>query len=367
MNFDLSDDQLLLEETVSRMLGATCPLTRVHEIVDSPSGIDPKLWQELGSLGVLGLAISQEHGGSGGSLLDLAVVAEVLGRGAAPGPFLEHVLGAMAVDLAGDDEQRRRWLPKLATGEARATIALLESSTDRDGWRPEAWTLDPSGWSGQKWYVPYAQGADLVVVGTAGGGLAIVEPAEDVVVEPLHGLDLTRRLDRLTFHAARCEPLPGGAEHADALVDAALVLLAADAYGGAEACLHASVRHAREREQFGVPIGTFQALQHQLADMALDVLPARGLVWLAAHAWDHLDRRAAASSAANAKAHVTDRYVAAARLATEVHGGLGYTWESDTHLWLKRARFDWALFGDAPHHRRRLVDLEGWARGPRAA
>jgi alkylation response protein AidB-like acyl-CoA dehydrogenase len=359
--FDLSDEQLLLEETVDRLLVTECPMARVHEIIDDDTSYDERLWGALGELGALSLHLPAEVGGAGGELLDLTVVAEVLGRRAAPGPYLEHVIASMAIQLAGDPGQQSHWLPKLATGAARATFAFTESGVDGAGWDPQAWTAsDVGGLKGANYFVPHAVGADVVVVGVAGGGLVLVQLDDSVVIQPVEGIDRTRRLDGLTFHSTPYELLPHGVEHAGRLIDAALVLLAADAYGGAVACVEASVQHAKEREQFGVPIGTFQALQHQLADMALDVYPNRGVVWFAAHAWDHLDRDTSASAAANAKAHLCDRFVSVARRATEAHGGLGYTWESDVQVWLKRSLYDWAMLGDPGRHRRRLTDLLGW-------
>jgi alkylation response protein AidB-like acyl-CoA dehydrogenase len=361
VNFDLTDEQRLLEDTVDHFLAAECPMPRVREHFDGEADVDDALWRGLAEMGVLGLQLPEDVGGAGLGLLDLAVVAEAMGRRATPGPFLEHVLGALAIDRAGDDAQRAHWLPRLASGEARATLAIAEPHEDGEIWLPEQWDLAGSTTlSGEKRLVPHARGADVLVVGLNGGELGLVEAdASGLVTERVEGLDRTRRLDRVLFEGTPYQPLPGAQQATAALLNAGLVLLAADAYGGGMACIDASVEYAKTREQFGVKIGTFQALKHQLADMAVEIHPTRGLVWYAAHAFDHLPEEAAAA-AANAKAHVTDRFVDIARGTVEAHGGLGYTWECDVQFWFKRALFDWAMLGSPNLHRRRAADLLGW-------
>jgi alkylation response protein AidB-like acyl-CoA dehydrogenase len=361
VNFDLSDEQRLLEDSLDKFLANECPIARVRQLFDGDAGFDPELFRGLGALGVLGLLIPEEFGGGGRELLDLAVVAEVMGRRATPGPFLEHVLAALAIDRAGSPAQRERWLPGLATGGIRASLALAEPGAPDGGWCAEQWELEPQArLSGVKQFVPHALGADLLVVGLRGGGLGIVEAdRERLEIERLEGLDRTRRFDRVTFHDAPCDPLLGGRAVAHALLDAGLVLLAADAHGGGMACVGRAVEYAKTREQFGVKIGSFQALKHQLADMALEIHPTRGLVWFAAHAFERFPEQAPAA-AANAKAHVAERFVGVARRCVEAHGGIGYTWECDVQFWLKRALYDWAMLGDPHLHRRRTADLLGW-------
>ena len=361
MNFDLSDEQRLLEETVDKFLGSECPMSRVRELFDSEEGYDQAVWHGLGEMGVLGLHLPEDMGGADLEMLELAVVAEVIGRHATPGPFFEHVLASMAIDRAGSQAQRERWLPRLASGETRASFAVAESGAADARWRPEQWQLaDASRLSGEKHFVPHARGANLFVVGLRGGGFGVVESgAAGLGISRLKGLDRTRRLDCIRFEETPCEALPGGAEVASQVLDAGLVLLAADAHGGGMACVDASVEYAKTREQFGVRIGSFQALKHQLADMAVEIHPTRGLVWFAAHAFDHLPEDAPAA-AANAKAHLTERFVEIARRTVEAHGGIGYTWECDVQFWFKRSLFDWAMLGEPNLQRRRVADLLGW-------
>jgi alkylation response protein AidB-like acyl-CoA dehydrogenase len=309
-------------------------------------------------MGVAGLVVPEEHGGAGLSVLDLALAAETLGYGGAPGPFLGHALASLAILLGGSDAQRKEWLPRLATGDALGTVALAEGEGI---WQPEEWLLaGGTKLVGAKVAVPHPDLADLIVVGIAGGGLALVEAeAAGISVQETDGVDRARRLGTVAFDGAPCELLPEGQVAACGVRDAGLVLLAADAFGSGSHLLDMSVEHAKTREQFGVTIGHFQALKHQLANMAIEMEPARGLLWYAAHAFDHIPEERE-RSAAIAKAHITDNAMQVARGAVETHGGIGFTWECDVQLWFKRVMFDRAFLGTPSVHRERAAVLAGW-------
>ena len=241
-------------------------------------------------------------------------------------------------------------------GEALGTVALAEG----DGrWQPEQWQVaGGDAISGTKHFVLGAEAADLFVVGTAGGGLALVEKGSPLAIEPFVGVDRARRMASVQFSGAVAETLPG-ADAAARLRDAALVLLAADCFGSCKRLLDMAVEYAKTREQFGVTIGHFQALKHQLANMAVDIEPARGLFWYAAHAFDHVPEDAP-RFAALAKSHITDRSMQIARDVVEAHGGIGITWECDVHIWFKRVMLDRAYLGTPSVHRERAADLAGW-------
>jgi alkylation response protein AidB-like acyl-CoA dehydrogenase len=286
-------------------------------------------------------------------------VAEVLGGGALPGPFLGHSLACLALERAGSAAQKQRWLPALAAGEAIGSVAFAEAG---DRWDPEAWelALRDGRLHGAKQQVPFGALADLWVVGTAGGGLAVVEKgATGLAGEDAGCIDRTRPLSHLRFDATPAEALEGGGAESGALRDAGLCALAADAFGAAWSLVRMTVDYARERRQFGRPIAEFQAVKHQLADMATSIEPTRGLHWYAAHAQDHV-KEDAARAAAIAKAHIAERAVEIGRAAVELHGGLGFTWECDVQIWLKRAMFDRAWLGTPEHHRARAAALGGW-------
>jgi alkylation response protein AidB-like acyl-CoA dehydrogenase len=359
MNFDLTDEQRMLQDTVAQVCERHCPPTALHKRLEAETDLDADLWQDLARIGVTGLAIPAEYGGAELEVLDLAVTAEILGYYAAPGPFLGHVLAARAIDRAGTDEQKQRWLPGLATGEKIGTVALAETG---DRWEPGSWSIAAGAQiSGTKEFVGAADVADLMVVGLQGGELAVVERgANGLSTEALDGADLTRRVHRVIFAQTPAELLPAGPQAAGALRDVGLALLAADAFGGSQRLLEMCVEYAKTREQFGVTIGSFQGLKHQLANMAVDVEPGRGLYWFAAYAQDHVPEEAE-RIAAIAKAHITDRYMQIARDSVEAHGGIGFTWEGDVQIWFKRAMFDRGFLGAPSSHRERSVQMAPWS------
>jgi alkylation response protein AidB-like acyl-CoA dehydrogenase len=208
--------------------------------------------------------------------------------------------------------------------------------------------------------VSHAAIADLVVVGLRGGRFAVVErSASGLRSEDERGVDRTRPILGLTFDRTPAESLPGAADVAARVRDAGLVMLAADAFGAAWHLTRLTMEYAKTRQQFGTPIAQFQAVKHQLADMATQIEPTRGLFWYAAHAWDHMPAEAP-RAAAIAKAHITARASEVARAAVELHGGLGFTWECDVQLWFKRAMFDRTWAGTPEHHYARIAALGEW-------
>jgi len=354
VNFDLTDEQRMLQDTVGQLLANELPVTRLREVVDGNTGHAPSLWKGLAELGILGLHVPDEHGGAGLEILDLAVAAETLGYHGAPGPFLGHALAVTALIEGGSAEQKRRWLPGLATGDLLGTVALADAEAR---WRPDQWSIPAAdAITGRMTYVPQAELADLIVVGLAGGRLGVVEKgAAGLSDEVVSGADLSRRVRHLDFDGTPCALLAEGDAAARRVRDVGLVLLAADAFGGSQRLLEMCVEYAKTREQFGVKIGHFQALKHQLADMALDVEPNRGLYWFAAYAQEHA-RDESERIAATAKAHITDRFMDVARDAVEAHGGIGFTWEGDVQIWFKRAMFDRAFLGTPAEHRARQAE-----------
>ena len=355
MRFDLDEEQLALQRGVADYLSVECPVARALRPHDTGEP-DFGLWNDLMQLGFGAVMVPEEHGGLGLGLLDLAVMMEPVGRYAAPGPFLDHALGTLALVMAGSDAQKREWLPALASGDKRATVAFAEGKGE---WFADQWRLDGvTALTGEKHHVPHAEHADAIIVGLSGGRLALVRrDAPGLTIVPTPSTDAGKQLCTVTFDATPCELLEGAA--GARLVDAGLVLLAADAFGGASHALALSVAYARERVQFGRPIGSFQGLKHQLADVAITVEPALGLYWFAAHRWD-TDPQAAPLQAALAKSLITENFARATRRMTEAHGGIGYTWDYGAHIWLKRALFNQAWLGTPRALRARAADLAGW-------
>ncbi|SNT07973.1 MULTISPECIES: acyl-CoA dehydrogenase family protein [unclassified Azospirillum] len=355
MNFLLSDEQVMVTDTLRSLLRDACDPRQVHDIIDRHDGFDAELWQRLVDLGVPGLMLPAEMGGAGLEMIDLALVAELLGEFAAPVPFLGHVLCGLGIRLCGTPDQQARWLPALVSGSILGTVALGEGE---ECWLPDEWQVTAGDrLSGGKRLVPNAMAADLMLVGTR-QGLALVEKG-NWTARRREGVDRTRSLEDVTFHEASVALLDRVPEGVTRLIDAAAILLAADAFGGASRCVALATDYAKLREQFGQPIGSFQGLKHQLANMALSVEPGRGLYWYAAHTWDALPGKAG-HAAAQAKAHLCDAYLQAARDMVEAFGGIGFTWEHDAHIYLKRAMFDWAWLGSPVRHRLRAAQLAGW-------
>lgn len=356
MNFDLSPEQRAVQSVVSALLTAECSERRTLEDYEKGAEHD-SLWRQLAGLGLGGVVIPETYGGAGLELLDLAVVCESLGRHAAPAPLIEHALAGYAILLAGSEAQKQRWLPAISSCAMRATIAFAEGE---DGWLPEDWTVEAGKQlNGVKAYVPFALGADLIVVGLRGGRFGVVEAgASGLIIDSAQSFDPSRRLSTMRLNNTPVEIL-SGVDCAARVLDAALVLIAADAFGGGSRCVSAITEYAKERVQFGVPIGQFQAVKHQLADMALEIEPSVGLYWFAAHAFDH-DPTAAPLVAALAKAHITEAYARVTRSMIELYGGIGYTWEHGGHIWLKRAVYDKVVFGAPERHYKRAADLAGW-------
>jgi alkylation response protein AidB-like acyl-CoA dehydrogenase len=362
MDFGLSEEQVLLQSTIRRWLDGECPTTRVRSIMESDEGHDPALWAGLAELGVTGLAVPAEHGGAGLELLDLALAAEEMGRACTPGPFLGAAMATVALVESGAAKAQERWLPAIASGETVVTFALGEAIGEWDAGRlstrAERGTL-----TGQKPLVPYGRVADAIVVAAQdaeGPGLWLVErDAKGLDASPLDGSDMTRRLARVALDGTPAEKLCSDRAAIDRARDAGLVLLAADAFGGATKALEMTRDYVMTREQFGQPIGAFQGVKHQLADLATVLEPARSLWWYAAHAFDHI-RDQSERHAALAKAHLTDVYDRAVRTAIELHGGIGFTWEFDLQLWFRRSLFDRAFLGEAAYQRERAAELAGW-------
>jgi alkylation response protein AidB-like acyl-CoA dehydrogenase len=359
MDFGLSEEQEMLQETVRGFVSNECPPQRLRELFDAGVGDDPALWKGLAEMGLCGLVVPEAYGGAGMELLDLALAAEVLGAGGLPGPFIGHSLACLAIALGGSEEQKQKYLPGLAEGARVGSVAICESGSQ---WEPDAWRAGfaDGRLSGTKLFVPHAGQADLLVVGIEGGRLAVVETASDGVSrENAEGIDRTRPVFTVTFHGAAAELLEAGGDVAGRIRDAGRVLLAADSFGAASTLIDITVEYAKTREQFGMKIAQFQSVKHQLARLGTSVEPTRALYWYAAHACDHIPAEAE-HSAAQAKAHITDRAMETARMAVELHGGLGFTWECDVQMWFKRAMFNRAFLGTPEVLRERCAALAGW-------
>ena len=357
--FTATEEQEQFRSSVRRFAEASGDRDAVRALLDDPDGFDRGVWTQMAEQGLQGLHLPEEHGGSGFGFAELAIVFEELGRRLLPSPLLATTAASTAILHAGTDEQRARWLPGIAAGERIATLAHADALDGADGLGVEAG--DESTLSGSVRHVLDGRAADLVVVPARvpEGGLAlyVVEgDADGLSRSPLESMDLTRRTARLDLDGIAAERL-GGGDPGGALrrtLDLTAVCLAAEMLGGAQVCLEMATQYAKDRYQFGRPIGSFQAIKHRCADMLVDVESARSAVQYAA--WAAQDRPdELATVAALALAFTGDAAVACANRNIYVHGGIGYTWEHDAHLYLRRAAASRVLLGDPRHHRRRLA------------
>jgi len=361
MDFGLSADQKMMQDTVGRTLERACPLERVRGAAADHEPYAADVWSALAEIGACGLIIPEEHGGVGLGLLDAALTAQMLGRSVAPVPFIAScVMAPLALMGAGSPAQQAEWLPRLAAGEAVAGVAVSEAAA---GARDGAGVKSSAGrLSGKALFVLGAAGADLFIVADQAGGLHLVRAgAKGLGETSLATIDATRSIGELTFDGVEAEPLVARDPVAalDRIIDAGRVVLAADILGAAEAMIEKAVAYAGERKQFGRVIGSFQAVKHLCAEMIAELEPCRSLVWYAAYAFDEKPEEARLM-AAHAKAHLSDVGTFIARTATEVHGGMGFTDLLGLHYWFKRIGFDRQMLGGPERSRADAAKAQGW-------
>jgi len=360
--FDLNDEQQAIKSTAREFLAARYKSERIRELAESEQGFEQSDWEEMAGLGWPGLALPEEWGGQGLGIVDLAVLFEEMGYALAPSPLLSNTVAGFALAERGTDEQKERWLRPLAAGEARGAPALFDAgSPARIGEFEMEAREDGDGvlLDGEKVLVLDAAGADFFLVAGADGRRHIVERGADgVTVEPEPSIDLTRRLYTVRLEGVRVGPestLPGAQHDYLPVLWRICVALAAESTGVAQRTLEMAVDYAKEREQFGRPIGSYQAVSHRCAQMLLETENARSLVYGAAWAAD-AEPESLPPAASMAKAYASDAGWRVPDASLQVHGGIGFTWEHDLHFWLKRGRANAALFGDARWHRERVAE-----------
>ena len=368
MDFGFSEEQEMLRQSARQFLETECSMTYVRKMMEDDTGYSAEQWKKMADLGWTGLIFSEAHGGAGLNMVDLVVVLEEMGRVVMPGPFFATViLGGLAIDLAGTAAQKKKYLPGICAGTLKATLAQVEESGrwDADGITLPA-TKNESGYtlSGTKLFVHDAHNADLLIVpartkgkGTKGITLFLVDTKQQgVKVTVLKTMDQTRKLCEVTFDNVQIgkDGILGKADKGwallDRLIDRAKVALCAEMCGGAQKVLEMSVEYAKVREQFGKPIGSFQAIQHKCANMMVQVESAKSATYYAAWAVAN-DVPEAHLAACMAKAYCSDAYRMVSGEGIQIHGGIGFTWEHDMHLYFKRAKGSEVTFGDATWNR----------------
>jgi alkylation response protein AidB-like acyl-CoA dehydrogenase len=327
MRFDFNDEQGEIKGTAKQFIASRFKPDKVRELAEAGS-YDDALWTEVSELGWPGIAISEEYGGQGLGMVELVVLCEELGFACAPLPFLSNAAAGLAIEAAGSDEQKSRWLPGIASGEGRGAFGDPDVLID-------------------------GEGAACAVVYGGDGETRVVDLAE-VEPEPLELIDQTRRYSK---------PLGDGVGEAlagdfSSATDRILIAVAAELVGVGQRAMEMAVEYAKEREQFERPIGAYQGVSHACAKMLYDIEEARSLTYSAAWAAD-AEPESLPTAAAMAKARASEAAWDVCKASIQVHGGIGFTWEHDLHFLLKRARADGQLFGTAALHKERVAGLSG--------
>ncbi len=374
MDFGFSEEQEMLRQSAREFLNSECAMPYVREMMENDRGYSEDQWKKMADLGWVGLIIPEEFGGAGLNMVDMVVVLEEMGRAVMPGPFFASaILGGMAIALGGSAEQKQRYLPDLATGKIKATLAQVEES---GRWDAEGIALPAKAAgkgfaiSGTKLFVHDAHNADVLVVPVRTGGagtdgitmLLVDAKAKGVSIRLLKTMDQTRKLCEVQFDGVSVgsDSVLGqvgqGWPLLDRLIDSAKVAMCAEMCGGAQRVLEMSVEYAKVREQFGKPIGSFQAIQHKCANMMVQVESAKSATYYAAWAVAN-DVPEAHLAACMAKAYCSDAYRFVAAEGIQIHGGIGFTWEHDMHLYFKRAKGSEVTFGDATWNRELVAQV----------
>ncbi len=375
IQFALTDEQEQFRSAIRRFLNDKSPTTEVRRLMATAEGYDPAVWHQMSEeLAVPGIHVPEQYGGAGFGMVELCIVTEELGRALLCAPYFSTaVLAANAILNAGTEAQKSSLLPDLASGARLATLAITELNGSWDPHEIElVATPDGDGYllSGTKSYVVDGHIADLLVVAarlpkTAGGeGLALFTlraDADGIKRRLLESMDPTRKIARIDFnraHAHLLGKLDDGAKQIARTLDQAAIALANEMVGGAQALLDSAVSYAKLRVQFGREIGSFQAIKHKLADMLLDVELAKSAAYCAAQAAAADDPEWPAL-ACLAKAAASETYLHTAAECIQIHGGIGFTWDNDTHLWFKRAKSSEVFLGQPSYHRELLMQRWG--------
>jgi alkylation response protein AidB-like acyl-CoA dehydrogenase len=370
VNFAFSEEQEELRKSLRRFLEDKSSEAEVRRLMETTEGYDPAVWTQMAQqLGLQGLAIPEEYGGSGFSYVELVVVLEEMGRALLCAPYFSTVaLAANALLVSGDDDAKKEYLPGIASGDTIATVAFTEDTGrwDEAGITMEATAADGGvRLNGHKMFVIDGHTANLILVAARRNGQIVLHAvdgdASGLTRTPLSTMDQTRKQARLEFSDVAARQI-GGEDQGWATLaktlDLAAVALAAEQVGGAQKVLEMAVEYAKVRVQFGRPIGSFQAIKHKCADMLLEVESAKSAAyyagWAAAEDNDELP-----VVASLAKAYCSDAYFHATAENIQIHGGIGFTWEHPAHLYFKRAKSSELMFGDPTYHRELLAQRIG--------
>jgi alkylation response protein AidB-like acyl-CoA dehydrogenase len=353
MQFGLSESQEFLKDSARKFFAGECPIAEVRRLMDTATAYDATLWSKIVDQGYTGIIFPEEYGGVGLGKVELILLMEEAGRALLPGPFFSTVaLAGVVIDAVAAPEKKKKYLGPICRGEARSTVAVLEASAS---WDPAAIQITGAGGklTGEKLFVPDAAVADFIIVVARDGVFVVDSKANGVKIAPMEGMDLGRKLYTIQFNNTPAEKLGDGASLPRAF-DVSTAALVGEMVGGMQRTLEISVDYAKMRKQFGKPIGMFQAVQHQCADMYLETESSRSAAYYAA--WALEENAPDASVAVSiAKMYASDACRTVGNRGIQIHGGMGFTWENDLHLYYRRAKSSETMFGDATFHRERIA------------
>jgi alkylation response protein AidB-like acyl-CoA dehydrogenase len=360
MYFGLSEEQKSLEENINRFLADNAPLDTIKAVANGEESKADAVHQGILDLGLSGLVIPEEYGGLELNMLFATVVAAALGSGTAPVPYTgSYVMAPLAINLAGSDDQKNQWLPKIAGGECVIGVGLSEYV----GAREDAGIEFSNGkLSGRSLFLIDGKNADAYLLANKSGELFLIEASSPgIEVIELTTVDKTRTSIELILKDVNADLLSGSSDKSiiEKVLDAGRIMLAADTVGAAQVMLDKSVAYSLERKQFGRLIGSFQAVKHMCAEMAAELEPCHSMIWHAAHCFDNVPEEARLM-ACQTKAHISEVGQQVSKTATEVHGGMGFTDELGLHYWFKRIGLNKQLLGSPELIREEAGKLQGF-------
>jgi alkylation response protein AidB-like acyl-CoA dehydrogenase len=355
MQFGLNESQEILKNNARQFFAGECPMAHVRQLAESKQPYDAALWSKMASQGFMGIIFPEKYEGLGLGKVELILLMEEAGRALLPGPFWSTVaLAGTVIDAIASDAQKTKYLTPICHGQALSTLALLETGSTWD-WADTRLADSNGKLTGEKLFVLDADVADFILVAAQTGVFLVEAQAPGLCITPMPALDLTRNFYAVQFKDTPAEKLGEGTHLARAL-DIATAALVAEMVGGMQRVLDLTVDYAKMRKQFGKPIGTFQAVQHQCADMYLETESSRSAAYYAAWALEQ-DAPDAATATSIAKMYASDACRAVGNRGIQIHGGNGFAWENDLHLYYRRAKASEAMFGDATFHRERIARL----------
>jgi alkylation response protein AidB-like acyl-CoA dehydrogenase len=353
MEFGLSESQEILKDSARRFFAGECPMEEVRRLMETDTAYDEKLWAKLAEQGYTGIIFPEQFGGVGLGKVELILLMEEAGRALLPGPFFSTVpLAGAVINAVASPEHKKKYLEPICEGKARSTVAFLEAGAS---WNVVDLKISATGskLTGEKLFVSDAAVANFILVAAKDGIYAVDAKAAGMTITPMAGMDMTRKIYAIKFKDTPAEKI-GATTNLSKALDIATAALVGEMVGGMQRTLDVTVEYAKMRKQFGKPIGMFQAVQHHCADMYLETESSRSAAYYAA--WTLEENTPEASVAVSiAKVYASDAGRTVGNRGIQVHGGMGFTWENDVHLFYRRAKASETAFGDSIFHRERIA------------